>query len=530
MVSSIRPVAAVLATAAFLAFPGANALAGDPRGHDNGSRGHGDGPPGQIAKLPQAIKLKALMRHEQALQNIASANNNTRASGTPGYQASVDYIVGQLEEAGYDPVVQPFDFAFFQELAPATLAQTAPTPTTYVVDTDFATMTYSGSGDVTANVQEVTNNQFPPGPDPSSSAAGCLAADFAGFTPGNIALIQRGTCTFGEKAANAQAAGAAAVLIFNEGQEGRTDAVAGTLGTPFTIPVLGATFALGEQIHNLLATGAVTFHVTTSTISETRETYNVLADTKGGDPSRVVVQGSHLDSVIEGPGIQDNGSGSSYNLESAIQFAKQHLKPRNKVRFAWWGAEELNLIGSTFYVNSLSDADFAKIALNLNHDMIASPNFVRFVYDGDGSDTPDAGPPGSANIEQVFLNYFASRGLATEPTAFDGRSDYGPFIARGAPAGGLFTGAEVLKTPEQQAIFGGVAGVAYDRCYHQACDDVTNVNTIAFRQMARGAAHALAVFAFSKQPVTATTARRVSKRVAKQRMARKTYRGSTAQR
>ena len=189
--------------------------------------------------------------------------------------------------------------------------------------------------------------------------------------------------------ANAQTAGASAVLIFNEGQPGRTDAIAGTLGTPdFTIPVLGTTFAFGEEIHDLLASGPVTMHVTTSTISETRETYNVLADTQGGDPNHVVVQGSHLDSVVAGPGINDNGSGSAYNLESAIQFAKQHIKPRNKVRFAWWGAEELNLIGSTFYVNSLSDAEFSKIALNLNHDMLASPNFVRFVYDGDGSDTP----------------------------------------------------------------------------------------------------------------------------------------------
>jgi Zn-dependent M28 family amino/carboxypeptidase len=492
---------------------------------------------GQAAKLRNAITVQGMKSHLQALQNIATANDDTRASGTPGYQASVDYVVGKLQDAGYDPEIQPFDFAFFQELAPAQLDRVSPSPVTYTVGTDFATMTYSGSGEQTAAVQEVNNNQFPPGPTPSSSSAGCAAGDFAGFTPGNIALIQRGTCSFHDKALNAQNAGAVAVLIFNEGQPGRTAAIAGTLGSPdFTIPVVGTTFAFGEETHNLLISGgpgSVTVHVKTSTISEIRETYNVLADTPGGDPDRVVVQGSHLDSRIEGPGINDNGSGSAYNLEAAIQLAEKNITPRNKIRFAWWGGEELGLLGSTFYVNSLSNDDFSKIMLNLNHDMLASPNFVRFVYDGDGSDTPAAGPPGSAQIEQVFLNWFASQGLATTPTAFDGRSDYGPFIARGAPAGGLFSGAEGIKTADQAAVYGGVAGLAYDACYHQLCDNYTNLNDTSFDQLSDGAAQTLVTFAMTKKAVTATTARahrRVNRQTAARRMARSTYRGALAQR
>lgn len=184
-----------------------------------------------------------------------------------------------------------------------------------------------------------------------------------------------------------------------------------------------------------------------------------------------------------GRGSTTNGSGSSYNLESAIKLAGSGIKLENKVRFAFWGAEEEGLIGSTFYVNSLSDDEFSKILLNVNFDMIASPNYVRFVYDGDGSDTPTAGPPGSAQIEEVFNDYFDSIGLAHDPTAFDGRSDYGPFIARGAPAGGLFTGAEGIKTPAQAATYGGTAGVAYDHCYHQACDTINNLNLTGFDQM-----------------------------------------------
>jgi Zn-dependent M28 family amino/carboxypeptidase len=460
-------------------------------------------PPGGSdgAKLRKALTVKGMLRHEQALQRISEENGGTRVSGTSGYDASVDYVVSQLTKAGYKPVVQPFEFAFFQELTPPTFEQVSPNPTTYVDQEDFATMDYSGSGNVTAAVQEVNDNQFPPGPTPSSSNAGCEPEDFTGFTPGNVALIQRGTCGFIDKAVNAEAAGASAAIVFNEGQPGRTDTLFGTLGGPgVTIPVIGISFALGEEFHTL---GNVTVHITTDTISEIRETANVLADTRSGNPNRVVVQGSHLDSVPAGPGINDNGSGSSYNLESAIQVAKQHIKPKNKIRFAFWGAEEEGLVGSQFYVDSLSDEDFAKILLNLNHDMIASPNYVRFVYDGDGSDTGTAGSPGSAEIEQVFNDYFDSQKLAHEATAFDGRSDYGPFIDRGAPAGGLFSGAEGVKTLEQADIFGGVVGEAYDRCYHQACDTMSNLNLLSFDELGDAAVTALAVFANWKGPIAA---------------------------
>jgi Zn-dependent M28 family amino/carboxypeptidase len=487
-----------------------------------------DSPAGQAAKLRAAVTLSSLKRHEQNLQDIATMNGGTRASGTEGFQASVEYVVAQLRAAGYNPQIQTFDFAFYQEVATPVFQRTAPTAQTYVAVTDFATMTYSGSGNVNANLQEVNDNQFPPGPTPSSSNAGCEVADFAGFTPGNVALIQRGTCTFHDKALNAQNAGASAVVIFNEGQPGRTDVLAGTLGSPdFHIPVIGTSFAIGQDLHNLLLSGPVTVHIATSTISEIRQTANVLADTRGGDPNRIVVQGSHLDSVLTGPGINDNGSGSAYNLESAIQLAKSNIKPRNTIRFAWWGAEELGLLGSTYYVNTLSDAEFGKILLNLNYDMLASPNFVRFVYDGDGSDTGTSGPEGSGQIERAFLDYFASQRLATEATPFNGRSDYGPFIARGAPAGGLFSGAEGIKTAAQTAVFGGVTGVAYDSCYHQACDTFNNLNDTSFDQLAGAAATALVLYGMTKDPVTTTT---LSKEAARAAAAKTEYRGPRLQR
>jgi Zn-dependent M28 family amino/carboxypeptidase len=190
--------------------------------------------------------------------------------------------------------------------------------------------------------------------------------------------------------------------------------------------------------------------------------------------------GAHLDSVPAGPGVNDNGSGTSALLEIAdgmAQLAKNKNKGSltNRVAFAFWGAEESGLIGSTYFVEHLSDAEKADILANLNFDMLASPNFARMVYDGDGSSFGTEGPPGSDVIEHVFNQYFESQGLAYEGTAFTGRSDYGPFIAEGIPAGGLFTGAEEPKTAAQVARYGGVQGVWLDPCYHQVCDTLSTL-------------------------------------------------------
>jgi Zn-dependent M28 family amino/carboxypeptidase len=174
------------------------------------------------------------------------------------------------------------------------------------------------------------------------------------------------------------------------------------------------------------------------------------------------------------------------------------------VRFAWWGAEELGLLGSTNYVATLPQDERARIAGYLNFDMVASPNFVRFVYDGDNSDAVGAGPgpAGSAAIEDVFEKFYADRGLAYQGTDFDGRSDYGPFIAAGIPGGGLFTGAEGVKTQEQAAVYGGTAGAPFDPCYHQACDTVANVNDTALGENAD--AIAFATFTLASDPALIT--------------------------
>jgi Zn-dependent M28 family amino/carboxypeptidase len=449
------------------------------------------------------VTTAGITEHLNAFQAIGAANDNTRASGTPGYDASVDYVVERLTAAGYDPTVQTFEFPFFRENSPSTLAQTSPTETTYTNPDQFSSMTYSASGTVTDQAVVVVDTAVTPS---ETSTSGCETGDFAGFPAGSVALMQRGTCPFGQKVANAQTAGAAAAIIFNRGTAGNEGSVAGTLGAPQEgegIPALGASFAVGED----LSDAGTRVSITSDTESEIRDTYNVHAQTEDGNARQVVHAGAHLDSVVAGPGVNDNGSGSASLLEVAEAMADE--APVNKTRFSWWGAEELGLLGSEHYVADLTARQLSRIAMYLNFDMVGSPNYVRFVYDGDNSAFPpgpgaEVGPPGSGDIEQTFHDYFTSQGLVSDETPFSGRSDYGPFIAEGIPSGGLFTGAEGVKTEAQADAYGGKAGVAYDECYHQDCDDIDNVNMYAIAEMSGAMAHA--VYAYSQDASTVTGA------------------------
>jgi hypothetical protein len=453
--------------------------------------------PSNTQGFRKAVTLAGIREHQAAFQSVANANGGTRLAGTSGYDDSAQYVYDKMVAAGYNVTFQEFEFQLVSDVTPPEFDQVSPNAVAYVDGVDFATMSYSGSGDVTAAVSL-----------PSGDARGCDASDFAGFPAGNIALVLRGAptgfpvaCTFRLKATNAAAAGASAVLVYNN----VPGVINGTLAPPrFDRSVLGITQALGQQLV-VLVPGGLTMHIKTDTTAEIRTTRNVIAETPGGDPNHVIVIGAHLDSVSRGPGINDNGSGSAAILEVAEVFAQQEREPRNKLRFAWWSAEEQSLIGSTYYVNNLSQAEKDAIDLNLNFDMIGSPNFVRFVYDGNNSAGGGAvGPVGSGAIEQVFLDYFASQDLPNAPTPFNGRSDYGPFIAAGIPAGGLFTGAEGIKSAAQAETYGGTAGQQYDPCYHLACDTFANNSDTALDQMSDAVAHAVLLFSkrnFDKEPL-----------------------------
>jgi Zn-dependent M28 family amino/carboxypeptidase len=459
------------------------------------------------AELRRAVEPASILVHERRFQQIADANGGTRVAGSPGYEASVRYVAGKLRDAGYEVRIQNFTFDAFEQRTDSVFERISPDPETYTegVDEDFLTTEYSGSGDVTAPLVPAGGIIIP---SPGGSMSGCSANHFADFPEGSVALVQRGTCTFRQKAQNAQEAGAVGVVIFNEGNEDPADdrlgPISGTLNPPqFSLPVIATSYAVGQELYNLAQQGDVRVHLKVDADVVTTPGTNVLANTRQGRADRTIVVGAHLDSVEEGPGINDNGSGTSTILEVALQMSKLGIKPNNRVRFAFWGAEEAGLIGSEHYVESLSNNQLDQIALNLNFDMLGSPNFVRFVYDGDGSATPDDesddGPTGSGKIERVFKRYFAAKGLPTEPTAFDGRSDYGPFIAVGIPAGGLFSGAEGIKTARQEDVYGGTSGEPYDPCYHEACDDITNLSITALNQMSDAVAHATLTYAEDRE-------------------------------
>ena len=411
--------------------------------------------------------------------------------------------------------LDPFDFPTWALDGPSTFARTDVEPdVTYVEGTEYIVAEFSGSGDISGPIFGVGNTVVPQPPPAGSGVSGCAAADYAGMPTGAIALVQRGTCPFTQKYQNALDAGAAAVLIFNDGVGPTREAPIPTTA-PFdnTIPAAMISNDIGEALWRDRATATVRINVDATTTPN--EEFNVIADSPRGDKDRTILLGAHLDSVPAGPGINDNGSGSSGILEIAEQIAKLGDKPRNRLRFAFWGAEESGLVGSTAYVEEqIETGKDHQIEANLNFDMIGSPNFVRFVYDGNVSDTPappTPPPAGSAQIEQLFNRYFDRQGLAHDPTAFDGRSDYGPFIANGIPAGGLFTGAEQPKTARQEAIYGGFAGMPYDPCYHQACDTFFNLSYVALDQMSDAAAHAAWTLAESKSELAPATSAKAKK-------------------
>jgi Zn-dependent M28 family amino/carboxypeptidase len=491
----------VVTVAAVAALPGGAALAAPSQtGCDSRTNNTYD-------KLLECVRVEGVREHQAALQAIADANGGNRFSGFPGHDASGDYVVDTLEAAGYHPEVQTFDYTAYEVLGPSALQQIAPTPTTYVEGVDFGPVTQTDPGDVTAAVTPV-DLQLGRG---NTSTSGCQMSDFAGFPAGNIALLQRGDCTFELKAENAAAAGAVGIVIFNQGNTDAEDrnnipAVTLTANNTSGIPVLGTTYALGVALAN---TPGLRMRVFANTLRRILPTHNVIAERTGANDQNVVMAGAHLDSVLAGPGINDNGSGSAAILETAIQMAK--LKPANTVRFAWWAAEESGLVGSTNYVNGLSQAEKDRIALYLNFDMIGSPNYIQMVYDSDQSGfvAPVPVPPGSIAIEDLFESFYTLKSEPYDDAEFSGRSDYQAFINNGIPAGGLFTGAEVRKTAAQQLIWGGTTGAQYDPCYHQACDTFANNNMHALEINSDAVAFAVLTYAYSTETVNGVPGKKV---------------------
>jgi len=421
------------------------------------------------------ITKDALLAHLQELENIASAHSNSRSVNN-GFNASLAYVHSQLNQTDLSVTVQPFSISEMVYTS-VTLQQTAPATQEYVNGRDFQVAENSPAGSATGNVYATMGD-------------GCDATQFADMPAGAIALVQGSdVCEDSQRATNAVGAGAIGLLIQEELRRAGPYGGEVPLGST-TIPIIGLSYLIGNDLTS--SADPVVAMVVEGAI-EVTWTSNLLAETPGGDPASVIVVGSHLDSVPAGPGINDNGSGSAVNLEVALQMAKQKLTFPNKIRFAWWGAEELGLLGSKYYVSQLSKEEMATIQVNLNYDMLASGNFFRGVYNG--SEAIPEIRAGCVKVMNVYQDFWDMRGLPFTLASFNGRSDFASFLDVNITAGGLKTGSNSIKSAEERTLYGGYANAAHDTCYHQACDTLENVNVEMLVQNGQAAAYALQTLA-----------------------------------
>ena len=390
-------------------------------------------PPGWSLQVAATAHLRALAR-------IGARNRDTRAAGTPGYDASVDYVAGRLRSAGYRVRLQDVPFPVFRQRSRPRLE----------VDgrrVPVRTLGYSGPGRVRAPVAPV--------------GLACRGGDLAGAR-GRIAIAKRGRCTFREKARNAQTAGARGLVV----ADGASDSPpVGTLIRPgLDIPSVAA----GRGALKLRGRG----ELVVDSVAATERTRNVIAERPGAG-RRVAMVGAHLDSVREGPGINDNGSGVAVTLALA-----ERLRGQKGLRFGFWGAEELGLYGSRRYVESLTSQQRERITGYINLDMVGSPNPVRYVY-------------GSGRVRDALERALRRRKLRFEAITIGASSDHAPFAGAGISAGGLYSGSEERKTASQARAFGGRAGRPLDPCYHERCDVLERVDRDVMAELGDAAGEAL---------------------------------------
>ena len=445
-------------------------------------------------------ELAGMMQTLTSFENIAKVNSGSR-SIAKGYNDSAAYVMKQLAEYSdvLDVVTQHFIVPVATEVAPPVLTLLGASPNVSLVRCNIRTgwqhyetaCDYSGlryGGNTGGEIEVNGAVRFVEDP--------CTAAGFSNFPMGDIALVTlTSSCDYLTLVTLAQAAGATAVFV--SGKDGSTslpggrvfDGVRWTEEGHYTFPHI-PTISITAAVRGLIvqSKNPLSARLVANAKIDLEHTYNVIAQSRTGNLDEVVMVGSHLDSVPEGPGINDNGSGSSLNLELAIQYAKSKIAALKKwgkkaatedraVRFAWWGAEEIGLMGSNFYVNDLQvqyPDEIKRIVAYLNFDMEAGPNYVRMVYDGETA--PEEAKSGSVALMKMFEQAWIESGHSYEKSAMTGGSDFFPFIMADVPSSGIATGAGSLKSEELREKHGGLANTPLDPCYHAPCDTVANVD------------------------------------------------------
>ncbi|KAJ6593893.1 hypothetical protein B0H19DRAFT_1092615 [Mycena capillaripes] len=445
---------------------------------------------GDVALTPDALadsmSVDGIMTHLEQFQTFADASANTRSHGSPGYTASADYIYGVAQDAGFDVqrqgVASPVGTIRVGTLSVDGVIYAAPN-----VTVDYYTNTTEAAG-LESEIVVI------PG-------YGCDQTEFADAANKTV-LLKAGQCEVNDKTFNALVSQVYAVIVYDEtplpptpGAGVFTDA-SGAIAVPV---VLHANYDVAqillEKVASRILNGTINVQVDINTVASD----NVIAQTKWGNPDKVIMFGAHLDSVPAGPGINDNGSGSA-TLAELVKQLVQFTGAQYAIRFAWWSSEEKGLLGSEFYVEQLSQAERDKVVAYINIDMSASPNYILAIQDNDnsGGQRPPwipAPPIGSNAIEKLLQGVYESMSLNYTGFAIAENSDHASFMANGIPMGALETGAGGSKTDLEAQLFGGVAWEPYDSCYHMSCDTINNLSPEALINNARAVARALAILA-----------------------------------
>lgn len=437
---------------------------------------------GYAESLQSKVTLDALMKHLQEFQNIADANGGTRVAGSPGYDASVEYVATTLRDKGFDVDTPEFTMEIFS-VGKASLSVDGQPSEAHVIE-------YSG-----ASPAEGTTGPFVV--ISGEGHLGCASRDYRDVdVAGAVVMVDRGECDLADKAHAATESGAIALVIANDVEEELFSGVMDE-SDEIKIPVLSVSKADGARLLSESGTATVIAEAKVEQVT----TRNVIAQTKTGSTDNVVMVGAHLDSVKEGPGINDNGTGVATVLETALQMGPSP-DVANAVRFGFWGGEEQGLFGSYNYLESLDLEALKDIALYLNFDMMASPNTCYFTSDADQSLPPDPElgydlliPEGSPGIERTLDDTITSAGKTPQDLPFDGRSDYDGFTFAGIPAGNFDTGSDAIKTPEQVELWGGTADQQCDPNYHTAKDTIDNVSRDALSLSGGVVAHVVGLYA-----------------------------------
>ena len=444
------------------------------------------GEPALAAALRDGIDPDAILADLQRLEDIAGSNSGNRAAGSASESEALTYVGDQLRAAGFDVERHDIRVPWFNQVGPSVLDVEGAAPLEDLHD--FKSMLLSASGDVRGPIHALGFD--PAAPPGDRSGLGCHAGDWTDVPAGAIVLVRPGPCFRRDVVVNAQDAGAVAlVTAYPEWQ--RDQVLRPTLvdQNGMEIPALAASNDAGLALADAAQRGAEGQVVVDAT-TELRTSSSLIAETAGGSADHLLIIGGHIDSAIDGPGINDDGSGTMTILEIGRQLAAATTGPQSpagdgwKVRLAFWTGEEIGLLGSGAYVEGLDSAEVGSIEAYLNLDMLGSPNGVREIYSGAETTRPTE----SQAIAGLFSSALDRAGLSSSVVEVSSGADHASFNNFSIPTGGLFSGANEIKTPEQAALFGGTAGVPEDPCYHLACDTVDNIDPVLLEEMARAGA------------------------------------------